>query len=87
MSGAETFTDVSTEQVHQAICDFLMPSDKAFLDGMEASRARTGKRHKLVALLPEISDAEKDDEATPRASRAESFAAPKRLNEPVLTAH
>ncbi|HXB58273.1 MAG TPA: hypothetical protein VNU95_01840 [Candidatus Acidoferrales bacterium] len=91
MAGTENLTDVSTEQVHQAIYDFLLPSDRAFMEGMEASRVRSKKSRKLVSPLPEISDPEAGDE-TPGVDcqptrRTEPFQAPSRRNGPVLTAH
>ena len=43
MLGRDDLSKTSVEQVHRAIFDFLMPSDKTFLEGMEAAR-QTGRK-------------------------------------------
>ncbi|MDE2106198.1 MAG: ATP-binding protein [Patescibacteria group bacterium] len=53
MLGTDDLSKASVEQVRRAIYDFLLPSDKAFLEGMEAAR-QTGRKsfRKSMRALP-----------------------------------
>jgi len=54
MLGTEDLSNASADHVHRAIYDFLLPSDKTFLEGMEAARNAGRKSYrKLTPLLPE----------------------------------
>jgi hypothetical protein len=54
MLGTDDLSKATLDHVHRAIYDFLLPSDKAFLEGMAAAR-NTGRksRAKALAVLPE----------------------------------
>ena len=43
MLGTDDLSKASLDHVHRAIYDFLLPSDKTFLEGMEAAR-QTGRK-------------------------------------------
>jgi len=84
--------DVSTEQVLRAIHEFLLPSDKAFLEGMELSRARGRKlQRQAIAPAAKIPDSNEDEElpnaGAPRPNRAEKFVGESRLKNADLITH
>jgi hypothetical protein len=54
MLGTDDLSNATVDHVHRAIYDFLLPSDKTFLEGMEAARNIGRKsRRKPVPMLPE----------------------------------
>jgi len=59
MLGTDDLSKASLDHVHRAIYDFLLPSDKTFLEGMEAAR-NTGRKSKRAAapVLPDESEEE-----------------------------
>jgi hypothetical protein len=57
--GTDDLAGASLDHVHRAIYDFLLPSDKAFLEDMEAARNMGRKPpRKLTPPLPEVSEPE-----------------------------
>ncbi len=54
MLGTDDLSKATLDQVHRAIYDFLLPSDKTFLEGMEAAR-QSGRKsfRKSAPALPE----------------------------------
>jgi hypothetical protein len=64
MLGTDDLSGATLDHVHRAIYDYLLPSDKTFLEGMAAAR-NTGRksRPKPLAVLPE--DAGPEFEAAP----------------------
>lgn len=52
MLGTDDLSKATLNQVHRAIYDFLLPSDKNFLEGMEAARQTGRKRLPKPALAP-----------------------------------
>jgi hypothetical protein len=54
MLGTDDLSGATLDHVHRAIYDYLLPSDKTFLEGMAAAR-NTGRksRPKPLAVLPE----------------------------------
>ncbi len=59
MLGTNDLSKASLDHVHRAIYDFLLPSDKTFLEGMEAARnAGRKSRRMTVPVFPEATDPE-----------------------------
>jgi hypothetical protein len=59
MLGTDDLSKASLDQVHRAIYDFLLPSDKTFLEGMEAARNSGRKSRRMaVPVLPDASELE-----------------------------
>jgi hypothetical protein len=50
MLGSDDLSLATTDHVHRAIYDFLIPSDKAFLEGMAAARVSSPKPQRKQAL-------------------------------------
>ena len=63
MLGTDDLSKASVDHVHQAIYDFLLPSDKTFLEDMAAARS-TGRKYfrKTAPSLPEESAPESPQE-------------------------
>lgn len=59
MLGTDDLSGATLDHVHRAIYDYLLPSDKTFLEGMAAAR-NTGRKSKPqpLALLPEATGPE-----------------------------
>ena len=54
MLGTDDLSGATLDQVHRAIYDYLLPSDKTFMEGMEAARNIGRKsRPRPAAALPE----------------------------------
>jgi hypothetical protein len=91
MIGADNLGKVSIEQVHKAIYEFLLPSDKAFLEGMEQSRitSRRGARApvRAVAIPEPPQDEEPGETVVPHARSPENLLDRTRLNDTVLIGH
>ncbi|HTX21460.1 MAG TPA: ATP-binding protein, partial [Candidatus Aquilonibacter sp.] len=66
MLGTDDLSGASVDHIHRAIYDFLLPSDKTFLEGMAAAR-QTGRKtfRKAAPVLPE--------EPAPEIAPAESL--------------
>lgn len=64
MLGTDDLSNATLKHVHSAIYDFLLPSDKTFLEGMEAAR-KTGRKpfRKPPLVLPEDALQEPRDES------------------------
>jgi len=64
MLGTDDLSKATVDHVHRAIYDFLMPSDKTFLEGMAAAR-QTGRKsfRKPLPMLPEEPSAEPQEPA------------------------
>jgi hypothetical protein len=59
MLGTEDLSNATLDHVHRAIYDFLLPSDKAFLEGMDAARnAGRKSRPRPATILPEHTELE-----------------------------
>jgi hypothetical protein len=84
MLGTDDLSKATLEHVHRAIYDFLLPSDKTFLEGMAAAR-NTGRKFmsKPLAVLPEDAGQEVEPAST-RPTRLEGAHARGRGN---LNAH
>jgi hypothetical protein len=84
MNGKNDLSEVSAEQVNSAIFDFLLPSDKAFVEGMESCLPRSKKmQRREVAAIPHVPDSKEDEElpdtGASRAERANNFTGENRL--------
>jgi hypothetical protein len=68
MLGTDDLSGATLDHVHRAIVDFLLPSDKTFLEGMAAAR-NTGRksRPKLAPVLPEATEPEVEPVPAPAA--------------------
>jgi hypothetical protein len=68
MLDTDDLSGATVEHVHRAIYDFLLPSDKTFLEGMAAAR-NTGRksRAKSLAVLPEETGPEFEPAPAPEA--------------------
>jgi DNA transposition AAA+ family ATPase len=74
MTGADDLKKASVHQVMKAINDFLLPSDKTFLEGMEKARSagrRTGRKSRQNVFAPKIqaSDDPEIEEELPQGER------------------
>jgi hypothetical protein len=66
MLGTEDLSKASLDHVHRAIYDFLLPSDKTFLEGMEAARSTSRKsRPRPAPVLPDVTDSELESAPEP----------------------
>jgi hypothetical protein len=67
MLGSDDLSKATLDHVHRAIYDFLLPSDKTFLEGMAAAR-NTGRKHirKQSPALPESPESELMQEENPQ---------------------
>jgi len=68
MLGTDDLSKATLDNVHRAIYDFLLPSDKTFLEGMEAARNSGRKlRSKPAPILPESDEPEIESAPAPAA--------------------
>ncbi len=77
MLGTDDLSKATLDHVHRAIYDFLLPSDKTFLEGMEAARVQGRKFIKRASLpVPVESDPETVPESQPTPGREPIDATP-----------
>jgi hypothetical protein len=68
MLGADDLSKATLDHVHRAIYDFLLPSDKTFLEGMEAARQTGRKSFRKPALVFPDEASQRPQEPSPDES-------------------